>query len=439
MLFLPHEILILSVVAVALASALTARLVVGAKNQHIRDLERESSQRARRLEQQSRIAEDLASRCASAEDTVARLQRSIVEMPEIAQRLSGSRDVREIPGSALDLIQEIFDPAYSVFYRATREDLVAVACRGRSEYRVGHRVSWGEGVVGWAAVKQLAFTAEDAALESGLVRSRNLSKGMPQQGFSLCLPIVNGERTIGVILIGTSQRAFPHQREVGRTIALITSVAITSALVLKQQRLLAETDGLTGLLNKTSVLRRLRDRIAGEEVGKAQLSVFLFDIDHFKHYNDANGHLPGDELLKSLSALLKESIREGELVGRYGGEEFLLVMPQIDKEGGLRAAERIRSLIARQPFPFQESQPGGSVTISGGVASWPQDGDELETLLRHADEALYAAKRAGRDRVFAYSAPELAMASPPACDPAEKERQGGRRPPRSEPGGERSS
>jgi diguanylate cyclase (GGDEF)-like protein len=437
MLFLPHELLILSVIAVAVASLLTGRLVAGAKNQHIRDLERESSQRSRRLEQQSRIAEDLASRCATAEETVGRLQRSIVEMPEIAQRLSGSRDVREIPGRALDLIQEIFDPAYSVFYQATREDLVAVACCGRSEYRVGHRVGWGEGVVGWTAVKQLAFTAEDAALESGLVRSRNLAKGMPQQGFSLCLPIVNGERTIGVVLIGTSQRAFPHQREVGRTIALITSVAITSALVLRQQRLLAETDGLTGLLNKTSVLRRLRDRIASEEVGKGQLSVFLFDIDHFKHYNDANGHLPGDELLKSLSALLKEGIREGELVGRYGGEEFLLVMPEVDKEGALRAAERIRSLIARQPFPFQESQPGGSVTISGGVASWPQDGDELETLLRHADEALYAAKRAGRDRVFAYSAPELALASP-LRDPAEKERQegppqGGRRPPRSEP------
>jgi diguanylate cyclase (GGDEF)-like protein len=406
---LPHEIAILALLAVSAFFA-GARFVSVSKGRRIQELERESSQRERRLEQQLRITEDLSSRCSTAEELVRRLQRSIVEMPEIAQRLSGSRDVREIPDRTLDLIQEIFEPEYSAFYRAGRQDLVAVARRGESEYRIGHRVKWGEGVVGWTAIKQLAFTAEDAELESGLVRSRNLAKGMPQRGFSLCLPIVSGERTIGVILIGTSQRALPHQREIGRTIALITSVAIMGALVLRQQRLLAETDGLTGLLNKTHILRRLRDRIASEEAGASQLSVFLFDLDHFKHYNDTNGHLPGDELLKSLSALLKEGIREGELVGRYGGEEFLLVMPRVGKERALSAAERIRSLIMRHAFPFRESQPGGNVTISGGVATWPRDGDDVETLLRHADEALYAAKRAGRDRVCAYAAPEFALA-----------------------------
>jgi diguanylate cyclase (GGDEF)-like protein len=176
---------------------------------------------------------------------------------------------------------------------------------------------------------------------------------------------------------------------------------------LNEQKLLAKTDGLTGVLNKTHILGRLRELIAGDERAR-RVSVFLFDIDHFKHYNDTNGHLPGDELLKGLSALVKESCREGEIVGRYGGEEFLLVMPGVGKKEALGGADRIRRLISEHPFAFAGRQPAGMVTVSGGVATWPNDSADVEGLIRCSDEALYEAKRAGRNRVFAYSTPELA-------------------------------
>jgi diguanylate cyclase (GGDEF)-like protein len=205
-----------------------------------------------------------------------------------------------------------------------------------------------------------------------------------------------------VILIGPCERVVPHWREIGRTIALITSVVITSAMVLKEQRMLAKTDGLTGLMNRTHLLARAREMLAADP-GPRTLGVFLFDIDHFKHYNDSNGHLPGDELLKALSQLLRENIREGELIGRYGGEEFIMVMPDVDREGALGAAERIRRLIAAHPFPHASKQPTGSVTVSGGVSVWPMDSADLDALLRKADEALYAAKRAGRNGVRAWT------------------------------------
>ena len=98
-------------------------------------------------------------------------QHSIVQIPEIAQRLYAMRELREIPDSTLDLVQEIFQPSYSVFYRMSNGKLVAVACRGESEFRLGHRLELGEGVVGWTASKQLPFTPEDAELESAQVRS----------------------------------------------------------------------------------------------------------------------------------------------------------------------------------------------------------------------------------------------------------------------------
>ena len=389
--------------------ALACHFYAASKRARIRQLSDAVMRLESSAQDQRQTVEDLSKRNETAEQTILRLERSLVEMPEIAQRLAVTRDLRQIPARALALVQEIFDPSYSVFYRTAKDELIGVACRGESEFGVGHRVKWGEGIVGWTAVKQLPFTPEDAQYEGGIVRARNLSTGLPVKGFSLCLPILNGAKTIGVILIGPTERRLPYTREFGRTIALITSVTITSAAVLKQQELLAKTDGLTGLLNKTHILKDIGELISSDEGAPPVLSVFLFDIDHFKEYNDTNGHLPGDELLKSLSAFMSGSIRGGELLGRYGGEEFLLAMPDTGKQQALQAAERIRELIEKQDFPLQENQPGGNLTVSGGVATWPNDGDGLKGLIGCADEALYKAKRAGRNQVFAYAPPDLAM------------------------------
>jgi diguanylate cyclase (GGDEF)-like protein len=389
-------------VVTALAGALGYRVAVASRAARLRKLQQNLSRVDQTVQQQRRTAEELCARLESTESRCRQLERSLVEIPEIAQRLSGTRDLRQIPEKALDLVQEVFQPLYSVFYRAGRDGLVAASVRGESEFAVGHRIKSGEGVVGWTAVKQPPYTPEDMRFESGVVRATHLARGVPEKGFSLCMPVTNGGRTIGVILIGPCERPIPHWREIGRTIALITSVVITSATVLKEQRLLAKTDGLTGLPNRSHLLQRVHELLTGDP-GPPSVGFFLFDIDHFKKYNDTNGHLPGDELLKSLSQILRENIRDDELIARWGGEEFLMVMPNVDREEALGAAGRIRGLIAETPFPHAEKQPSGRVTVSGGVAVWPMDSDDVDTLLRLADEALYAAKRAGRNRVCAWS------------------------------------
>jgi len=411
----PYEILLL-ISLLVVAFGVGGRVGSSSGRARLTRMESRYAELQHSVDTRRRSSDGLARRHRDAEEMVRNLQKSIAELPEIAQRLTAARDLRQIPERVLELIQEVFDPKYSVFYRNVKRELVAVAVAGDGEYHVGHRLRLGEGIAGWTATKQLPYTPEDARFETSIVKSRNLATGMPQQGFSLCLPILSGERTLGVILIGPSSRDLPQMREIGRTIALIASVTITSAAVLNEQKLLAKTDGLTGVLNKTHILGRLRDLISGDEAGSRLVSVFLFDIDHFKHYNDTNGHLPGDDLLKGLSALLKESCREGEIVGRYGGEEFLLVMSGVGKKEALGAAERIRRVIAEHPFEFGEKQPGGMVSVSGGVATWPIDSAEVEGLIRCSDEALYQAKRDGRNRVFAYSTPELAIDGAPADD-----------------------
>jgi diguanylate cyclase (GGDEF)-like protein len=394
-----------SLLAIFLLFALLASVVLRGKTNNLRNALEQANRQASAQRQASQA---LSQRIESMEESNQELTRLIGDFPEIAQRLIGTREVRKVPDRVLELVQEFFSSSYSVFYKLAGDGgLIATNVHGESQFHVGHQVPAETGVVGLTAAKQIAFTPEDAVHESSATKLE-LAKSMGGTKWSICIPVLSDQCTLGVILVGPTGRNLPQLREVGRTIAVITSATITSALLLKQQSLLAKTDGLTGLLNKSHILERCNEQIANPGVSR-RFSVFLFDIDKFKHFNDTNGHLPGDELLKSLSRLFKDTIRDSEFAGRYGGEEFLLLMPDSEKEEALRAAERIREQIANFDFPYGDRQPGGRVTVSGGVATWPHDGEDVDTLLRRADESLYQAKRSGRNRVIAYAPTNLGL------------------------------
>jgi diguanylate cyclase (GGDEF)-like protein len=180
------------------------------------------------------------------------------------------------------------------------------------------------------------------------------------------------------------------------------AIAYTNARNLSRLKDQANKDGLTRLLNKRFFMQRLGLLINTAEREARPLSVFIFDIDHFKKYNDTQGHLAGDEVLRGVARVLEQSLRPGDVPSRYGGEEFLVAMPDTDKGDALRAADRIREAIASHAFPHAASQPLGRLTISGGVAALRTDGVDSTELIRHADQALYEAKAGGRNRVLPY-------------------------------------
>src|SRR3989442_481717 len=117
------------------------------------------------------------------------------------------------------------------------------------------------------------------------------------------------------------------------------------------------------------------------------IAPLLFDIDHFKHYNDTNGHLPGDKLLQELVRVVQDGVRKDDIFGRFGGEEFLLILPNTTLDQALGAANKVREAIAARKFPFAEKQPMGILSISGGVAGYPHDGTDVVGLLRAAGAA----------------------------------------------------
>jgi diguanylate cyclase (GGDEF)-like protein len=152
--------------------------------------------------------------------------------------------------------------------------------------------------------------------------------------------------------------------------------------------------------------------VLSEELRRAQqrggaLAVFLFDIDHFKHYNDVNGHMAGDILLRMLAEVALKNVRASDTIGRFGGEEFLLILPHSTARQAGGVANTLRGLIADYDFPARALQPLGALTVSGGVAEFPAHGSSVSSLLRAADHALYQAKRTGRNRVAHAEAPPL--------------------------------
>jgi diguanylate cyclase (GGDEF)-like protein len=163
---------------------------------------------------------------------------------------------------------------------------------------------------------------------------------------------------------------------------------------------LASKDPLTGLLNRRAFTHRVRQVLKQPEL--TYMSLMMIDVDHFKWYNDTNGHPAGDEVLKSIAHVLKEGVRREDLVARYGGEEFIIALPHITLDVARKVAERLRLTVATSPLPFAKNQPGGILSVSIGLALLPYHSDTLDALIALADAALYRAKRAGKNRVVVH-------------------------------------
>ncbi len=163
---------------------------------------------------------------------------------------------------------------------------------------------------------------------------------------------------------------------------------------------LAAKDGLTGLYNHAYIKERLKQELYRCQRYNHPLSILMIDIDDFKSLNDNYGHVVGDKVLKSLSLLMQEIIRPSDIIGRYGGEEFLVILPQTNSENSLAVAERIRENIEYYEFEVHSSKNKISqVTVSIGLCTFPDHGHTSEDLIAFADESLYSAKTEGKNRV----------------------------------------
>jgi two-component system, cell cycle response regulator len=165
---------------------------------------------------------------------------------------------------------------------------------------------------------------------------------------------------------------------------------------------MAVRDGLTSLYNHRHFQEALAQELARSKRYEKHFSVVFMDVDNFKVYNDTHGHPQGDRLLKILSEILMSHLRSTDMAARYGGEEFVLLLPETSKAGALSIAEGLRKKVENEHFAGREQQPLGRVTISIGVASYPEDGEDAPAVMACADQLLYKAKNGGRNMVVGY-------------------------------------
>jgi len=210
-----------------------------------------------------------------------------------------------------------------------------------------------------------------------------------------------------VLEISSQRLKLADYAEVIQVIAKDVTDARRAAQELKDanQRLanLSNTDEMTGLFNFRFLTAEIKKEHERALRFKTPYSVILCDIDHFKNYNDKNGHLEGDIALKKTAAVLKERSRNTDLVARYGGEEFVIFCPGINAEKAQLLAEALRRNIEAEKFPHGEKQPLGKLTISIGVACYPDHGSTSNEVLRASDQALYHSKERGRNQVSVFA------------------------------------
>lgn len=215
----------------------------------------------------------------------------------------------------------------------------------------------------------------------------------------LCVPLLVKGKSHGCVLIEHSiPEAFDEDNV--RLLEIITqqiSIAIDNARLYEQLQEFANTDGLTQIYNRVFFQNRLQDELEQAQQLGYEVSVILYDIDNFKRFNDSYGHLFGDIVLKTLAQLVKESIRKDDIVARFGGEEFIILLPHTGKELACEKAEELRKKISE--LTIRDKDVAASVTVSMGVSTFPTLAQAELTLLNSADEALYAAKNSGKNCV----------------------------------------
>ncbi|MBL7171131.1 MAG: GGDEF domain-containing protein, partial [Candidatus Omnitrophica bacterium] len=231
-------------------------------------------------------------------------------------------------------------------------------------------------------------------------------KSLADQGISsfLIAPLKLAKEPIGLLGI-FNKEPFDFTGEELRLLTTFTthaSLIIENARLLETTRRLSITDELTQLYNFRHFQNRFKNEFQRAKRYKHNLSILMCDIDYFKNYNDTNGHEAGNEILKKVAGIMTNSARDVDLIARYGGEEFVLVLIETDKDNAKLFAERLREKIEKETFPHQEKQPEGNLTITIGVAGFPEDAAASDELIERADEALYRGKKEGRNRAIAY-------------------------------------
>ena len=321
----------------------------------------------------------------------------------IAQQTTAVLDLKELLSKVCILIQKAFHVSHVSVLLKDEDDMVVRAHHGSLTPCIpeGGRVLAREGF--WGRTLASAKTL----IENEVTSTPDYIGFYLETASRMCIPLVSFGQTLGVLVLDSAESgAFNVQdKQPLESVADICATAIQNAHYVERVKQLAYLDGLTGIFNRRFFELRMAEELERARRFGAGMAVIMVDIDHFKRLNDEFGHLIGDEVLRQVSSIFHQQLRKIDVVCRYGGEEFAILLSQTNPVHALTVADKLRVMVEEWQFPGVPRP----VTISAGAASYPDNGSTRDELVKAADASLYAAKQAGRNRVF--KAPDFAKRS----------------------------
>jgi diguanylate cyclase (GGDEF)-like protein len=319
--------------------------------------------------------------------------RQLQAINTIAQQSTAVMDLEDLLSRACSVIQQTFQVSHVSLCLREEEDVVMRAHHGELTPCFQATGRFPANQPPWSEV----IAASGTVIERDLTDKPDSVRLFKDCSSRMSIPLISFGQTHGVLTLHSSRKNAFHESELQplESVADICANSIQNAHYVQRVKQLAYLDGLTGIFNRRFFELRIMEEIERARRYGTGMAVIMADIDQFKSLNDEFGHLLGDEVLRQVSSLFHQQVRKIDVVCRYGGEEFAILLTQTNEQQALSIAEKLRRLVAEWQFPGVPR----AVTISAGVATFPAQGKTRDEMVRAADSGLYAAKQAGRNRI----------------------------------------
>ncbi len=309
--------------------------------------------------------------------------------------ISSSFDIQGVFGSSVEELRKVVDVSWAAVVLIENSELYFLALSSKigSTWKVGERVPIKGTATEWVVTRKKTVVESDLSQESQFVTAEShLKQGIRSIAY---LPLIAKDKAIGSLIVASRHPNAYNRKQM----IFLEQLASQIAMPIENTRLYAEVaekariDGLTGLLNRRSLDEMMINEINRHSRYGGVFSVSILDLDNFKAFNDNYGHLAGDNFLREIGSLMRNSIRSADQAFRYGGDEFAVLLPNTSIDAANQVAERIRKQVASKMIAGNTP-----VTVSLGLANWPANGIEANEIIAAADAALYHAKRSGGNR-----------------------------------------
>ncbi len=318
--------------------------------------------------------------------------RQLQAINAIAQQTTAVLDFETLLSRVCELIQDAFRVSHVTLFLREEHDLVLRAHHGTLTPRIPQGGRFPATNEPWAGI-----LAGNRTVTENDLRAATANKFFAESASRMRIPLVSFGQTLGVLGLDSAQPDAFRDGDLQslESVADICATAIQNAHYVDRVKQLAYLDGLTGIFNRRFFELRILEEIERARRYGTGMAVIMADIDQFKRLNDEFGHVLGDEVLRQVSSLFHQQVRKIDVVCRYGGEEFGILLTQTGAAQAMNIAEKLRKMVAGWQFPGVPRP----VTISAGAAAFPDQGSTRDDLVRAADNALYSAKQAGRNQV----------------------------------------